>query len=152
MIKSNAIAMLVLVTALCACGGDDDGVGDPHACGDATCSDGQVCCDHCAGSCVPENSGAFCPDDEDPNRDCSDGGIEEGRGDPFSDGRAAPVLKACVRQPEIRRTREPVGLHCGSSRPEECDQDDPCPCVVEEAECTPDPDELGLCQCDNGTV
>jgi hypothetical protein len=67
--KSIGIAA-VLIAVLSACGGDDDGEGDLRACGDAVCAQGSVCCDHCTGACVPENSGAFCPDDNDPGRDC----------------------------------------------------------------------------------
>jgi hypothetical protein len=152
MTRSYALATLFLLTGLCGCGGDDDGVDDPRTCGDATCADGQVCCDHCTGSCVPENSGAFCPDDNDPNHDCADDGVEEGMGDPFSDGSrcTCPDGGVCVNQ--TGGPGEPVGLHCGSWRPLECGDEDPCPCVVEEGECAPDPDVLGLCQCDNGTV
>jgi hypothetical protein len=164
MATSNRIAALLLVTALAGCSGDDDGVGNPRACGEATCADGQVCCDHCTGACVPENSGAFCPDDENPDRDCAgasdggaidsgaDDGIEEGIGEPFNDGSrcTCPEGGVCVNQ--SGGPGEPVGLHCGSWRSQECDDEDPCPCVVGEGECALDPDVLGLCQCDNGTV
>jgi hypothetical protein len=149
MTKLSPIGILFLVAALWACGGDDDGAGGPLACGDATCAEGQVCCDHCTGSCVPEGSGAFCPDDQDPDHDCTQGGIEEGMGEPFSDGsRCTCPEGVCVNQ--NGGPGEPVGLHCGSWRPADCDEADPCPCVVEEGECTLDSSVLGLCQCDNG--
>lgn len=149
MMRSHAIATVLLLMALSACGGDDDGAGQPNACGDATCPEGQVCCDHCTGACVPENSGAFCPDDQDPGHDCTDAGIEEGMGDPFSDGsRCTCPSGVCVDQ--NGGPGGSVGLHCGSWRPDDCDDTDPCPCVVDEGECSLDPDVLGLCQCDNG--
>jgi hypothetical protein len=111
MSRPSAIAMLFLVTALCACGGDDDGAGD-HERGDA--------------------------------------GIEQGMGDPFSDGsRCTCPEGVCVDQ--VGGPGGPVGLHCGSWRPADCDDADPCPCVVDEGTCSLDPDVLGLCQCDNGT-
>jgi hypothetical protein len=40
------------------------------ACGDVKCPMGQVCCDHCTGRCVPSESGALCPDDDEPTRVC----------------------------------------------------------------------------------
>ena len=95
-----------------------------------------------------------CGDDGDPDAGVDaapDGEIEQGTGDPFNDGsRCTCPQGVCVDQ--NGGPGEPVGLHCGSWRPAACEQDDPCPCVVEEGSCERDPDVLGLCRCDNGTV
>ena len=92
-------------------------------------------------------------DDEAPSPDSAvEGGIEDGAGEPFSDGSRCTCSEGGVCVNQHGGPGEPVGLHCGSWRPDDCEEDDPCPCVVGEGECTLDPDELGLCQCDNGTV
>lgn len=66
-------------TGSCSVGGcpgfacpQDAGGGTP--CGDNVCPAGQSCCDHCTGACVSSLSGAFCPDDNDPNHACGDAG------------------------------------------------------------------------------
>lgn len=41
------------------------------ACGSSVCTADQRCCDHCTGKCIPALSGAFCPDDNDPQRVCT---------------------------------------------------------------------------------
>lgn len=93
-------------------------------------------------------------DDEVPGPDSAidQGGIEEGAGEPFTDGSRCTCSEGGVCVNQHGGPGEPVGLHCGSWRPDDCEEDDPCPCVVGEGECTLDPDELGVCQCDNGTV
>ena len=69
---------IVAVAALIAACGDDGSTesdqDSPASCGPAMCETGMRCCDHCAGTCVPEESGAMCPDDNDPGRDCSPNG------------------------------------------------------------------------------
>ena len=69
------ICLLSLIAVL-GCGdsrrdrGRTDGA--PGAtCGPATCATGLRCCDHCTGSCIPAESGAFCPDDADPTHECA---------------------------------------------------------------------------------
>ena len=52
-----------------------DAAGGGGTCGRVTCGAGMVCCDHCTGSCIPEASGAMCPDDLDPGRACDGGGM-----------------------------------------------------------------------------
>ena len=47
-------------------------------CGATLCAEGMSCCDKCNGSCIGATSGAFCPDDADPNRVCGDAGTPEG--------------------------------------------------------------------------
>jgi hypothetical protein len=62
------VAVLLMVVA---CGGGESPPGGA-ACGPTSCDEGTVCCDHCVGPCVPENSGAQCPDDIiDPERVCA---------------------------------------------------------------------------------
>jgi hypothetical protein len=74
-----ALAATLAAIALAACHRD---TGGGPACGAATCAAGQRCCDHCSGACVPEGSGAFCPDDNDPGRACGGGdsatGVDSG--------------------------------------------------------------------------
>lgn len=64
---------LVLVACTDTRGGRDAAIVVGGPCGPVNCGDGERCCDHCTGTCVPEESGAFCPDDGDPDHAC-DGG------------------------------------------------------------------------------
>lgn len=71
------IVAIAAVAWVSGCGGDDsdsraDEQHNPESCGPAQCETGMVCCDHCAGTCVPEESGVQCPDDLDPGRDCDE--------------------------------------------------------------------------------
>ncbi|HKU39232.1 MAG TPA: tail fiber domain-containing protein [Polyangiales bacterium] len=43
-------------------------------CGNRTCLEGLVCCDHCTGACVDQLAGRMCPDELDPDRSCDDAG------------------------------------------------------------------------------
>ena len=98
---SRRLVVVVIAAAAClaGCGGDD---GDsrahdqqnPESCGSAQCETGMVCCDHCTGACVPEESGAQCPDDVDPDRDCDedDDAASACPDEPPADGEDCPEL------------------------------------------------------------
>jgi len=72
----------VAIVLVAACGGGDgdareDDQNNADSCGGAQCETGERCCDHCAGVCVPEESGVQCPDDQEPGRSCDDAGTDE---------------------------------------------------------------------------
>ena len=90
--------------------------------------------------------------DSDPGSAEADAGVEQGAGEPFTDGSRCTCAEGGVCVNQSGGPGEPVGLHCGSWIPDQCESDDPCPCVVNEGECDPDPYVGGLCWCDNGTV
>jgi hypothetical protein len=47
---------------------------DGFPCGDVVCPSDERCCDKCQSACINALSGANCPDDNDPNRVCTDAG------------------------------------------------------------------------------
>jgi hypothetical protein len=67
--------------------GSDAANGTP--CGTNVCAAGQVCCDHCIGSCVSQFAGIACPDDNQPNRSCSDAAVTQ----------CAMALASCLATP-----------------------------------------------------
>ena len=105
----------VVFSLLVACGGGSSPAGP--ACGPVACGEGMSCCDHCVGSCVPENSGAQCPDDTDPNRTC----------DPQTCGTTTcdVTTEVCVGTgpigPSVDHSCEPI--------PDGCEHDRTCDCV-----------------------
>jgi len=113
-------------------------------CGFATCSDGDVCCDHCTGSCVPAESGAMCPDDGDPNREC----IPQTCGD-----------DACDSATEVCLVTGPTGpsddYQCVTV-PVSCETDRSCDCLFDSlcgsgyVSCS-DGSLANQIYCDNGT-
>ncbi|MFN0246435.1 MAG: hypothetical protein ACKV2T_05980 [Kofleriaceae bacterium] len=129
--------------AVVACGGGGKSP-EGAACGPVTCGAGTVCCDHCTGSCVPEESGAACPDDIDPNRTCNP--------------QVCGSSSSCNVDTEVCVGNGPIGpsvQHACQPVPSGCENDRTCDCLAASL-CPPN---TAACSnvatneifCDNGT-
>ena len=112
----RSLKALCVMIVLGACGGADTATGT--ACGPVTCGSGTVCCDHCAGSCVSEQSGASCPDDLEPDRTCN--------------LQACGASASCNVEIEVCVGTGPIGpsvAHSCQPIPSGCEHDRTCECV-----------------------
>jgi hypothetical protein len=133
--------VLVVAVLLFACGGGQSPNGGA-ACGPVTCGAGSVCCDRCIGQCVPEESGAQCPDDTDPGRTCSQA---------CGTMTCNPDVEVCVGVgpigPSIDHACEPIPTGCANDRSCDCVGESLCP--AQTVACS----DVAINEifCDNGT-